>query len=214
MGTRISGRATFGGLASGLDTSAIIEGLMQIERQPLQRIQSRRSEVESQRSLIRQLNSRLLALRDAARGLDNRNSNQTSAALNEEFFKYTSSSTNEDVVRVKAGFGAAPGDIQVRVDQLARGSRRFSTPLSVASPDQTVDDVVALAQGQSITISLADGDPDAPDEEDRPTSITITADDGDLSSPSSAAASIPPPTTAGRCAPTSCRSARASSVWS
>lgn len=181
MGTRISGRATFGGLASGLDTSAIIEGLMQIERQPLQRIQSRRSEVESQRSLIRQLNSRLLALRDAARGLDNRNSNQTSAALNEEFFKYTSSSTNEDVVRVKAGFGAAPGDIQVRVDQLARGSRRFSTPLSVASPDQTVDDVVALAQGQSITISLADGDPDAPDEEDRPTSITITADDGDLS---------------------------------
>lgn len=181
MGTRISGRATFGGLASGLDTSAIIEGLMQIERQPLQRIQSRRSEVESQRSLIRQLNTRLLALRDAARGLDNRNSSQTNAALNEEFFKFTSSSSNEDVVRVKAGFGAAPGDIQVRVDQLARGSRRFSTPFQVANANDTIDDVVALAQGQSLTISLADGDPDAEDEADRPTSITITADSGGLS---------------------------------
>lgn len=181
MGTRISGRATFGGLASGLDTSAIIDGLMQIERQPLQRIQSRRSEVDGQRSLIRQLNTRLLALRDAARGLDNRNSKQTSEALNEEFFKYTSSSTNEDIVRVKAGFGAAPGDIQVRVDQLARGSRRFSTAFATADPKDTVDDIVALAQGQSMTITLADGDPNAPDEEDRPTSITITADDGDLS---------------------------------
>ena len=27
MGTRISGRATFGGIASGLDTGAIIDGL-------------------------------------------------------------------------------------------------------------------------------------------------------------------------------------------
>ncbi|MBY0398869.1 flagellar filament capping protein FliD [Myxococcota bacterium] len=175
MGTRISGRATFGGIASGLDTGAIIDGLMQIERQPLQRIQSRRNEVDAQRGLMRQLNTRLLALRDAARNLDNRNTRLTDDATNEEFLKYTSSSTNEDVVQVTAGFGAAPGDIQIRVDQLARGSRRFSTTFAVPGSRPEASRAIALQSGQSITIALPNGDPDATPDPVDPTSITITA---------------------------------------
>ncbi|MFO0687180.1 MAG: flagellar filament capping protein FliD [Myxococcota bacterium] len=170
MATTVSGRATFGGIASGLDTKAIIDGLMQIERQPLQRIQSRRDEIDGQRSLMRQLNTKLLALRDAANGLDNRNSKLTAASTDEEFLKYTSSSTNEDVVSVTAGVGAAPGDIQVLVEQLARGSRRFSTALSGDKPS----DVVALQAGQSITIDLPNADDNASPEV-AATHIVITA---------------------------------------
>lgn len=176
MGTRISGRPTFGGLASGLDTNAILDGLMAIERQPLQRIQSRRGEVENQRSLVRQLNSRLLALRNAARDLDNRSTKLTSASTSEEFLKYTSASTNDEIVEVSAGFGAAPGDIQVRVEQLARGSRRFSTTFTAAD----VDAATALQTGQSMTIALPNADPN----ENPPfagTSITISATSGALS---------------------------------
>lgn len=175
MGTRISGRATFGGIASGLDTGAIIDGLMQIERQPLQRIQSRRSEVDAQRGLMRQLNTKLLALRDAARNLDNRNTKLTDKSTSEEFMKYTSSSSNEDVVQVTAGFGAAPGDIQIRVDQLARGSRRFSTTLAVTDPKPEPSKAIALQSGQSITITLPNTDPD---DELTPTEITISAATG------------------------------------
>lgn len=171
MGTRISGRATFGGIASGLDTGAIIDGLMQIERQPLQRIQSRRADVDAQRSLMRQLNTRLLALRDAARNLDNRNTRLTDKATSEEFLKYSSSSTNEDVVQITAGFGATPGDIQILVKELARGSRRFSTTLTADEPSAAV----ALQANQSLTIALPDGDPDATPDPIEPTSITITA---------------------------------------
>jgi flagellar hook-associated protein 2 len=176
MASSVSGRATFGGLASGIDTKAIIDGLMQIERQPLSRIQSRRADVDSQRGLIRQLNTKLLALRDAARNLDNRGTKLTSASTSEEFLKYASSSTNEDVVTVSAGAGAAAGDIQIEIEQLARGSRRFSTTITAAN----VDAAIALQTGQSITIALPNGKPDAVPPVEA-TSITITATDGPIS---------------------------------
>ena len=107
--TTISGRPTFGGLATGLDTNALLQGLLAIERQPLQRMQSRRSEVDNQRTLVRQLNTKLLALRDSARGLDNRNTNLSNVSTSEEFLKYKGSSTNADVVEVTAGKGAQHG---------------------------------------------------------------------------------------------------------
>ena len=150
MGTRISGRATFGGLASGLDTNALLEGLLNIERQPLKRMESRRAEVDNQRSLVRQLNTKLLALRDAARGLDNRNTNMSNLSTSEEFLKYQGSSTNDDIVEVTAGKGASAGDIQIRVEQLARGSRRFSTPFTVGV-GQSTDDAIEIGIDETIT---------------------------------------------------------------
>jgi flagellar hook-associated protein 2 len=176
MGTRISGRPTFGGLASGLDTNALLKGLLEIERQPLNRIEARRSEVDNQRGLVRQLNSRLLALRDSASALDNRNTKLSSESTSEELLKYKGSSTNEDVVEVTAGAGASPGDIQVRVEQLARGSRRFSTAFTADKPQ----DATALTAGQSITIALPNADPDANPPVEA-TSLTITADTGTIS---------------------------------
>ena len=127
------GRPTFGGLASGLDTNALLSGLLEIERIPLNRIQSRRAELANERSLMRDLNSKLVTLREASQALDNRNESGSAASINEEFLKYTGSSTNEDIVTVSAGAGAAPGDIQIEVLQLARGSRRFSESYSNSS---------------------------------------------------------------------------------
>jgi len=176
MGTRISGRPTFGGLASGLDTNALLQGLLEIERQPLNRIEARRAQVDNQRSLIRQLNTRLLALRDAARALDNRNTKLTAKSTSEELLKYKGSSTNDDVVQVTAGAGASPGDIQIRVDQLARGSRRFSNTFTAADTGAAT----ALTNGQSLTIALPNADPSENPPVDA-TSITITADGGDIS---------------------------------
>lgn len=155
MTTGLIGRPTFGGLASGLDTNALLAGLLEIERIPLNRIESNRAELANQRSLMRDLNSRLVKLREASQALDNRNFAGTGASPTEEFLRYTGSSSNEDVVTVRAGAGAAPGDIQIEVLELARGSRRFSD--SFADEGTTV----ALAAGQSLSIGLDDADPDA-----------------------------------------------------
>ena len=65
-------RLTFGGLATGIDTAAIVDALLRVERQPIARLESQRSAVRTQQDLLRQFNGLLLALRDAARAIDNR----------------------------------------------------------------------------------------------------------------------------------------------
>ena len=80
MTTGLIGRPTFGGLASGLDTNALLAGLLEIERIPLNRIESNRAELANQRSLMRDLNSRLVKLREASQALDNRNFAGTGAS--------------------------------------------------------------------------------------------------------------------------------------
>ncbi len=174
MVSNLIGRPTFGGLASGLDTSALLEGLLAVERLPLQRIESRRAEISNQRSLMRDLNTKLLALREAAKSIDNRNATGTEASSNEEFLRYAGSTTNEEVVTISADSGAAPGDIDIRVDQLARGSRRFSSSYTAASA------ATVLSGGQSITIDLPNGDATASPEVEA-TSITIEANGTALS---------------------------------
>lgn len=167
------GRPTFGGLATGLDTSALIDGLLALERQPLNRIRARRAEIDAQRGLMRELNTKLLALRTAAQEIDNRNATGTGFATSEELLRFSGSSTNDDVVTVSAGAGAAPGEIDVLVNQLARGSRRFSETFTAAAAE------TALTAGQSITIDLPNADPDASPPVEA-TSLTVTAE-GDLS---------------------------------
>jgi len=151
MSSDLLGRATFGGLASGLDTNALLSGLLELERIPLNRIKSRRADISNQRSLMRDLNTKLMALREAAQALDNRNENDSAVSSTEEFLKFGASSTDEDIVTVSAGAGAAPGDIDIEVVKLAQGSRAFS--YSYES-----DTTEVLAAGQTMTISLNNGD--------------------------------------------------------
>ena len=175
MDTGSIGRTTFGGLASGLDTNALLNGLLELERIPLNRLRSRQSEIETQRGLMRQLNTKLLALRKAAQALDNRNSTGSADSFDEEFLRYSGSSSDDEIVGVTAGAGAAPGEIEVQVKQLARGSRVFSE--SYTSDTDTV-----LTEGQYFRISLPNGDPDAvPPKEATSIRIEADADSGPIS---------------------------------
>ena len=171
METNSIGRATFGGLATGLDTNALLDGLLAIERQPLERLESRRAEIDRQRGLMRTLNTKLLALRDAARAIDNRTLTGSGVAFEEELLRYTGATTNEDVVAIEAGAGAVPGDFDIVVNQLATPSRRFS--MSFADADDASLSP-ALQLGQSLTIELPNADPDAVPPVEA-TSITIEA---------------------------------------
>ena len=174
MQTSGIGRPTFGGLASGLDTNALLEGLLEIERLPLQRIQARRSEISNQRSLMRDLNTKLLKLREAAQAIDNRTNSGTEASSNEEFLRYSGSTTDDEVVTVAANSGASPGDIEVLVTSLARGSRRFSESYTALAAE------TVLSGTQSITIDLPNGDATAAPPVEA-TSITIDANNTTLS---------------------------------
>src|SRR5919108_1166825 len=57
------------GLASGLDTSSIVDALMQIERQPQVRLTTQKSQVAQRQSVLQDLKGRLTNLKLAADSL-------------------------------------------------------------------------------------------------------------------------------------------------
>lgn len=61
---------TFGGLVSGLDTSALIESLVSAERASSKSLATKQSNLSAQKSIIDRLSSAVAALGTAARGLD------------------------------------------------------------------------------------------------------------------------------------------------
>ena len=120
MGIRSIGRPTFGGLATGLDTTALLDGLLAIERLPLQRIQARRDEIDTQRGLMRDLNTKLLALRTAAQAVDKLSflgEEGVAKLAGEGAAKEIRASSDYWRPRVAASFGGAASP---RFDQLQR----------------------------------------------------------------------------------------------
>ncbi len=150
-GTAPSTRPTFSGLATGLDTTALVENLLALEREPLNRLEERRNDVADQQDLMRELNTKLLALRDAARDIDNRSLLGSTPSSTEEFLSYTAESEDDDVVTATASNGATPGTIDVVVEQLATAGRKFSDTFSST-------DTAEIAAGTTIQINLNDDD--------------------------------------------------------
>ena len=126
-------RLTFGGLATGLDTGAIIDALLDAERRPIGLLESRKANLESQQSALQTLSSSVLALRDAARDIDNRTSLFSGASFDEEFLRYMAASDDEDRLEVEVTGSAAPGSFEIEIDELASVARDVSA--SFADPD-------------------------------------------------------------------------------
>lgn len=107
------------GIATGLDTDAIIEQLMAIERRPLALMQQRKNTLQQQRDAWRDINTRLNNLRDRMADLSR-------LSL---FERRAVSSSNADVATATANRDAAEATYRIEVVQLARAhrvaSRRF-----------------------------------------------------------------------------------------
>lgn len=144
----MSSGISFSGLASGLDTGAIVDALIGVERAPLRRVESRRAEAEERRSTFQEFNTLLLDLRNAARDLDNLATTYPKyafanappenpgdppgpfvlpgASLDEEFLRYKGESSEEGVIAIKSVESATPGNFNVNVTSLASVSRDLS----------------------------------------------------------------------------------------
>ena len=127
MGLRLSG------LASGIDSSALIDALMQVERQPLLRSQQRKAELSGRQDLFMELGKRLTSLRDSAGAIDNLNSGLTGPGLSEEFLAYSATSSDEAVLTATASTSATLGTTEVTVEALASNARHVSTPFASES---------------------------------------------------------------------------------
>jgi flagellar hook-associated protein 2 len=118
----------FGGLASGLDTNTIVDQLMAIERQPQTRLKLRQQQIDTRKSALSDIESRLKNLQLAAQDLK-------SPAL---WLDTQSLEVNDStkVAATRTG-GAGTGGYQVQIDTLASASQHW---FSYAAPaaDQTI----------------------------------------------------------------------------
>lgn len=143
-----------GGLASGLDTNAIIAQLMAIERVPRTKLDAKAAQVTARQRALEEIQSRLRALEAAARDLRSVSLWTTSQSV-----------TSSDPTRVRAtiGGGAGVGGYQIEVTQLANSAQRtysFTSPVAAGTitidgheiavdAGATIDDVIAAINGDS-----------------------------------------------------------------
>jgi flagellar hook-associated protein 2 len=144
------------GLASGVDTSAIVDQLMAIDRQSTTRITYRQSNVTGMQNSLKAIASKLTALKDAATALSS-----------DDTWKQTQTAASSDPARVAVALtgGAGIGGHTIQVSRLASAMQRgFSFPggqagrISIAynsGTPQTLDiDVTATSTLQDVANSI------------------------------------------------------------
>lgn len=119
-----------GGLATGLDTTALVNQLMAVERQPLTLLQTNKLKLQAVSAAFQDLNSRLVTLKGKADSLRDPAT----------FFPRAVASSTESVATAIAGPGTARGTFSLTVTDLARGSIAAATVTKGATTDMVAAD--------------------------------------------------------------------------
>ncbi|MFT5284418.1 MAG: flagellar hook-associated protein 2 [Planctomycetota bacterium] len=130
-----------GGLASGLDTNAIIQAILGVERVPINALQADKRGEEGKLSLIGTIKGLVSSLRDKASDLS------TSSG----FLSYSVTSSDDAAASFSVTGAPQTGNHTLVVNQLATADRYTFTD-SVTDPDA----VLGTADGQQITFDVND----------------------------------------------------------
>lgn len=117
---------SFGGLASGLDTKAIIQALVGIEERPIRALEAKKAGYTKQKSLFGDLRGLLDKLTTASKALK----------TTTDFLQRKASTDDEDVVTASASSSATTGTYNVRVLSLAKAQVNATT--GSASPSTSL----------------------------------------------------------------------------
>lgn len=141
---------TMPGLATGLDTSSIIQQLMSIERRPVAMLQTKKKLENTGLDRLRQLNTKFLALETAAKALMGSSTSATSP-----FGAKTASSSNNAFFTATASNTATPGTYSMEVLALAKSQKvGGSAYLGVTANSQ-----LQISNGvKTATINITAGD--------------------------------------------------------
>jgi len=114
----MSGGVSVGGLITGLNSNQIITQLMSLERQPITRLQDKISALTQQKSVVRELRSTLLTLRNKAQDF----------RLTNLFNQFQAKSSDEDILTATvSGESPVSGSYVVNVTKLASATSATSS---------------------------------------------------------------------------------------
>lgn len=128
------------GVGSGLDVNSIVSQLVAIEKQPLQPLQTKAANFQTQLSVYGTIKSQVSALGDAAAAL----------ATAGGWAAYAATSSNTAAVTVTAGSTATPTTFGLDVTQLARSQTTASLNVATGST------LGAATDNGTLTIQLGD----------------------------------------------------------
>lgn len=139
------------GLSSGLDTSAVIEQLMSIERRPINLMAQNQAKAQKVLDRYRMLNTKLAALQTSAKALQGMSGNFAMSP----FAARTATSSDTTKLSATADGNAPTGTYSVTVNALAREQKTGGGAFTGAVSGQlTITDSTGTAKNVAITAGM------------------------------------------------------------
>ncbi|MBW1740047.1 MAG: flagellar filament capping protein FliD, partial [Deltaproteobacteria bacterium] len=142
------------GLSSGFDWRTMIDQLIAIEHRRVDVVEDRKADYEAQLSEWQSFNTKLLALKTAAEGLNNP----------KDFYLYTASMSTdsstvdaEDLLSISTTTSAVPGTYTIKVTNLAQAQKLASNPFTSQTAElgsSYAGDIII--NGKVVTINATD----------------------------------------------------------
>lgn len=139
----------FGGLASGLDTAALIDGLMGVQRVPIAKLERKEGSLSAARSALGSLMSKISAVKTKAEQLDTK----------DEFSSLQTVSSNTAVTSSISG-SAVPASYSIDVNQLAEAQKNKSSTYASSDTALGLSGSMDITVGPSsmVSVSIGSGD--------------------------------------------------------
>ncbi len=135
----------FSGLATGIDSEAIIQKLSELQARPLQRLMVRKTELQTRMSAFDQFRGLVSNLQTAAGALGTRSA----------FTIVRANSSDSSVATITGSTNALPGTYDIRVSRLAQAHKIVSGAHSSATAELGVSGQI-MVNGKVITINAND----------------------------------------------------------
>ncbi|MCB9728888.1 MAG: flagellar filament capping protein FliD [Deltaproteobacteria bacterium] len=137
------------GLASGVDSGAIIDALLAARRVPIDSLQNSRSQVQTKISKLGNVTSKLATLKTAMETLGSRN----------DILSLTANSSNADLVSASADSSAASASYAIEVTALARGEKNRSAVFDSRDAEVTAGTMsISVNGGTAVDVTIEEGD--------------------------------------------------------
>ncbi len=136
---------TFSGLSSGLDTSAIVDALVNASKAPIYRLQRQKSNLGIHKTTYSSIEGMIDALETKAKDLD----------TTKEFFVYSASSSDTTKATVAADGDAVPGRYSMTISTLASAERTYTDSLgSSATSALMISGALGITVGSETAVEV------------------------------------------------------------
>jgi flagellar hook-associated protein 2 len=134
------------GLVSNLDTAKIVSDLMKLERIPYTTLETKKTNIQSEQTIFRNINTKLSALENAVNEL----------RYNADFNAFTAKSSNANALTVTTTGNVTPGTYSISVDKMAQANVKSRQGIETGGTD--LADALRTAAAGSVKINGKDID--------------------------------------------------------